>query len=238
MRGINTHQQSGHSLVVKRYPSKLDMRVRFPLPAPLTLPKKHRSLNSMKTIIKSLILSAAFGTVTAYAEETNEISKECEKIAQLVKQQVASDKSAVLEIVDTEVSKNPKCASLIVVSAIQASNATNSQVGQIVQAAGTAAPGQLNSIVAAAIGAAPGASSAINAAAQNVPGANGAVSANGINPIFGPGGGQAGKATGANDGGNTQNSPGNSGFLPGSVGATANNPGEEVESEPIVTVTP
>ena len=27
-------RKRGHSLVVKRYPSKLDMRVRFPLPAP------------------------------------------------------------------------------------------------------------------------------------------------------------------------------------------------------------
>ncbi len=31
---LNIHRQRGHSLVVKRYPSKLDMRVRFPLPAP------------------------------------------------------------------------------------------------------------------------------------------------------------------------------------------------------------
>ena len=30
----NLLKESGHSLVVKRYPSKLDMRVRFPLPAP------------------------------------------------------------------------------------------------------------------------------------------------------------------------------------------------------------
>jgi hypothetical protein len=33
---VSFGRQSGHSLVVKRYPSKLDMRVRFPLPAPLT----------------------------------------------------------------------------------------------------------------------------------------------------------------------------------------------------------
>ena len=182
----------------------------------------------MKTIIKSLILSAAFGTVTAYAGE----GEDCQKIAQQVRQQVAADKGAVLEIVDKAVSGNPDCASRIVGSAIEASGATNSQVGQIVQTAGTAAPSQLNSIIAAAIGAAPGASAAINAAAQNVPGVNGA---NVINPLFGPGGSQAGMATGANDAGNTQNSPGNSGFLLGSVAASANNPGENSSAAESVT---
>ena len=35
--GLTRVRESGHSLVVKRYPSKLDMRVRFPLPAPKLL---------------------------------------------------------------------------------------------------------------------------------------------------------------------------------------------------------
>ena len=38
-RGFSYPRESGHSLVVKRYPSKLDMRVRFPLPAPFKFPR-------------------------------------------------------------------------------------------------------------------------------------------------------------------------------------------------------
>ncbi len=40
--GFYLPRHRGHSLVVKRYPSKLDMRVRFPLPAPFSLKKSQK----------------------------------------------------------------------------------------------------------------------------------------------------------------------------------------------------
>ncbi|MBG7607391.1 MAG: hypothetical protein IZT59_05100, partial [Verrucomicrobia bacterium] len=118
----------------------------------------------MKTTIKYLFLTATFGMVTAHAQD----DKKSEEIAASVKEQVEADQSEVLEIVNKAVSENKECADSIVVAAIQASQASNAMVGEIVQTAGNASPGQINNIISAAIGAAPGASGAINAAAQAV----------------------------------------------------------------------
>lgn len=156
----------------------------------------------MKTTLKYLFLTAAFGVVTVHAED----DVDCEKIAASVAQQVKADKSEVLEIVDKAVSENKECADFIVIAAIQASNASEALVGQIVQTAGNAAPGQLSNIVAAAVGAAPSATGAINSAAQTVQGGAGAEAA--PNPLNAPGGTPAGQAQGAADAGSSQNSAG------------------------------
>jgi len=167
----------------------------------------------MKTTIKYLLLTAAFGAATANAGD----GTDCDDIADAVREQIRSggskeqikkDDAQILEIVRKAVSENQECAADIVAAAIQASNASNTLVGQIVKTAGNAAPGQINNIVAAATGAAPLAAAQINAAAQTVQ--QGGSAGGTPNPLDAPGATPAGEATGANDGGSSQGSAGNS----------------------------
>jgi hypothetical protein len=153
---LNAHRERGHSLVVKRYPSKLDMRVRFPLPAPSQSPTSQTSF-IMKKNISFILFSAALGLLTANgATDTSAVTNS-------VKTAVSADKSKVVEIVTKQVSETPNCACEIVKSAIDASNANAATVGLIVEAAISAAPDQMGLITKCALAAAPDASSAVYA---------------------------------------------------------------------------
>ena len=192
----------------------------------------------MKTIIKYLLLTAAFGAATANAGD----GTDCDDIADAVreqirnggsKEQIKKDDAQILEIVRKAVSENQECAADIVAAAIQASNASNTLVGQIVQTAGNAAPGQINNIVSAATGAAPLAAAQINAAAQTVQQGGTAGGGGAPNPLDAPGATPAGQATGVNDGGSSQGSAGNSSGGQGNPGV---NPNPEVtNATPVVT---
>jgi hypothetical protein len=140
----------GHSLVVKRYPSKLDMRVRFPLPAPFTnVPKFANLVPNMKQSIFFGVFSALLALISASAEV------DCLKLSLTIKAQVAAEQSKVLEIVSTEVSATPACACEIVKAAIEASAAKPETVAAIVEAAITAAPDQMRLVSQCAVAVAP-----------------------------------------------------------------------------------
>jgi hypothetical protein len=164
----------------------------------------------MKTTVKFLLMSAAFGMATAVVYGVEDIDR-CKEIVDSVTEQVEADKSEVLNIVQKAVEKNEACAGDIVSAAIQTSGANAQTTGAIVQTAGNAAPGQMSNIIAAAVGANPNATGAINAAAATVQGggtAPGGAPGGAPNALDGPGGSEAGQATGAADGGSSQSQAG------------------------------
>jgi len=157
MRSSHSRKR-GHSLVVKRYPSKLDMRVRFPLPAPFSN-LETATYPTMKITTQFALIGAALGLLSngAYAEA------DCLKLSASVKQAVSADQSSVLEVVQTEVAANVGCACEVVKAAIEASNADAATVASIVEAAATAAPEQMRLISQCAVAVAPDALSNVQA---------------------------------------------------------------------------
>lgn len=143
-------RQRGHSLVVKRYPSKLDMRVRFPLPAPFNFyPTDQQTKHPMKKYINSILITTALGVFGVNAEV------DCIALSQSVTLEVTADSSKVLEIVSKEVAAAPSCSCEIVKAAIKASEAESKTVAAIVEAAISAAPDQMRLISQCAIATAP-----------------------------------------------------------------------------------
>lgn len=112
----------------------------------------------MKKIINSILLTAALGAFFAAAEEID-----CTALADSVANEVAADKSQVLEIVTKEVAAAPDCACEIVKAAIKASEADVQTVVAIVEAASSEAPNHLLLIAKCAVAAAPDANDAITA---------------------------------------------------------------------------
>jgi hypothetical protein len=143
-----THR--GHSLVVKRYPSKLDMRVRFPLPAPKISKLLFPTRTHMKKTLTFALLSAALGLVQANAAPVD-----CVALTASVQNAVKNDQSKVLEIVSKEVAAAPSCACEVVKSAIEASAAEAKAVAAIVEAAAIAAPEQMRLVSQCAVAVAP-----------------------------------------------------------------------------------
>ncbi len=140
--------QRGHSLVVKRYPSKLDMRVRFPLPAPIKF-SDPQTLIIMKKTLGFLLTGVVCGTLSAGA------AVDCIARSVSVKNSVAAEQSKVVEIVSDEVTATPSCACEIVKVAIEASNADAEIVAAIVEAAAIAAPDQMRLVAQCAVAVAP-----------------------------------------------------------------------------------
>jgi hypothetical protein len=139
------HLFSGHSLVVKRYPSKLDMRVRFPLPAPFfpspTPMKKH--------IIFALALASA--TFASAAPKTD-----CKAVSgPLKKAVVGKSLKRVLAMIDKEVKASPNCACELVKSAIKGYKPRPHTVAAMVDTAIMAAPERMDEILQCALTAAP-----------------------------------------------------------------------------------
>lgn len=149
----------GHSLVVKRYPSKLDMRVRFPLPAPSN--SEYAAVQPITIMKKTIFLAslcASLGLGSASAED-----KDCGNVTLSVKAAVAAEQSKVLEIVTNEVSSSPACSCEVVKAAIESSGADVKTVAAIVEAAITAAPDQMRLIAQCAIAVAPDALAEVQA---------------------------------------------------------------------------
>ncbi len=132
------------------------MRVRFPLPAPISF-QKPQILNYMKKTIYFALLSAVLGTLTASAEV------DCLKLSLSVKLLASQAQSKVLEIVSEEVSAAPGCACEIVKAAIEGSKADVDTVAAIVEAASIAAPDQMRLISQCAVAVAPDALAKVQA---------------------------------------------------------------------------
>jgi hypothetical protein len=166
-------RKRGHSLVVKRYPSKLDMRVRFPLPAPIFI--SNQPPTHMKKTTQFALIGAALGLLSngAYA------AIDCQKLSSSIKDAVSASQSSVLEIVQVEVAANPGCACEVVKAAIEASNADAATVASIVEVAATAAPEQMRLISQCAVAVAPDALAGVEAVLAKIDpsrGESGAVS--------------------------------------------------------------
>lgn len=156
---VNVLSSRGHSLVVKHYPSKLDMRVRFPLPAPqhhnsiINLPPKTNT-NTMKTSLKFALLSVIFGTTAAIANDVKS-EVDCTVITTSVQNEVTTNASLVLSIVEKFVKANPQCACEIVKTSIASSKADAKTVASIVEVAAVAAPDQMRLVAQCALAIAP-----------------------------------------------------------------------------------
>ncbi len=203
--GDKSFRQRGHSLVVKRYPSKLDMRVRFPLPAPIASnPTDQQIEPPMKNIFKSLLMVTALGIASTQAQDE---AKTPDSVKRVIKS-ISADKedSNVQKVVGTETKKDPNSVCEIVKAAIVTAKASKITVGKIVQAAAAEAPDRLDLIVQCATAAAPDASGNIQAAAAS---ARGTMASSGSNPLNFPGDGSepVGPQPGT-DGGNSIIKPG------------------------------
>ncbi len=105
----------------------------------------------MKKTIQFALVGAALGLLSqgALAEV------DCQKLSASVKEAVAAETSAVLEIVQREVAANAGCACEVVKSAIEASSADAATVAAIVETASTAAPEHMRLISQCAVAVAP-----------------------------------------------------------------------------------
>lgn len=189
-RLLGSPQQRGHSLVVKRYPSKLDMRVRFPLPAlhaQFSVPKIRPT---MKKSIQSAAFGAILGMLSAGPISAGESS--CTGEAAAVRDAIKANPADTLAVVEKSVSASPGCSCEIVKAAIEASRSdSKSALGSsaddsktvlaIVRTAAAAAPDQTSLIAKCAASVAPEAADAIQAFAGGLAGAN---------PLDFPSGGQ------------------------------------------------
>lgn len=114
----------------------------------------------MKMTLRFALLSAAFGLLSTSAAFAD---VDCAKLTQSVKQAIAADASATLQIVEKEISANPGCACEVVKAAIEQSKADAKLVASIVETAATAAPQHMRLISQCAVAVAPDALSNVQA---------------------------------------------------------------------------
>ena len=79
--------------MVKPQPSKLAIRVRFPLPAPNSTISQKKRMNMKATLSSALIACVAVFTSSLQAEEAD-----CLKVANLVKKQIEADADNILKL--------------------------------------------------------------------------------------------------------------------------------------------
>jgi hypothetical protein len=106
----------------------------------------------MKTTLKFALITSLFGfaSVTSYAAEVD-----CAKLSFSIKEEVAANRSMVLQIVEKSVLANPTCACEIVKAAITTTEADVKLVTAIVEVAATAAPEQMRLIAQCAVAVVP-----------------------------------------------------------------------------------
>ena len=115
----------------------------------------------MKTTSTFAVLGTILGlsAVSGFAAE----APDCFKASEAVKVAVAAKPSKVLELVETHVAANEKCACEIVRAAIVASEADKNLVASIVTSAANAAPSEARLIAQCAIAVAPDAVNEVQA---------------------------------------------------------------------------
>lgn len=142
--------------MVKLQPSKLAMRVRFPLPARhFQTNMNYRKFASNLTFLTLVIGHASF------AADCAALQKELEKA-------VRAHPQTVTDAVETAVRAKPSCASALVTAAITASEANSELVSRIVSAAVKAAPNEAVTIAESAISASPTSSDSVATVVQEV----------------------------------------------------------------------
>lgn len=139
--------------MVKRQPSKLATRVRFPLPAPDTQLQPIRLMNSA---IRTRITGLSLALLSVAASTLASSPPNCDKIAQDVRESVTKEPSKVLMIVEDALVISESCACEIVKAAITASKADKPMVKQIVQTAIAVAPKMSPVIIECANSVSPG----------------------------------------------------------------------------------
>ena len=136
--------------MVKFQPSKLAMRVRFPLPAPC-----------LQWSVASFLI-----TIMAAAPIRAAESAPCEPVVKKMRAAIAARPARLLLAVEDALAAGESCAGSIVAAAIEATRADERLLGDIVFTAVSAAPSMTAAIVEAAIGAAPASSATIKAAME------------------------------------------------------------------------
>jgi uncharacterized membrane protein YgcG len=160
-RGLDSFRKRGHSLMVKPQPSKLDTRVRFPLPAPNHRTASPASIKTMKPYLASL---TAFAWVCGASALHAGPPADCKAIYKSVFSSVRSKPAEVLTIVTDQVKATPTCACEVIKASILASKPKPAKVGAIVGAAVTAAPAQADVIKECALEVRPDAAGEIDKA--------------------------------------------------------------------------
>ena len=114
----------------------------------------------MKNTVRFALLSAALGLLSSSAAFAK---VDCVKHVLSIKQAIAANPSATLQIVEKEVTLTPACACELVKAAIQASKADVKLVAAIVETAATVAPEHRHLIGQCAVAVAPDALAAVQA---------------------------------------------------------------------------
>lgn len=128
----------------------------------------YRNANRIKMKVSdqqaSGILAGLAQISAAYQKpgETSD-SADCPSVVMSLEQRVKLDSSMILEIVESEIAANPNCACEIVKTAIKASDANATLVGDITEVAITASPESMRMISQCAIAAMPEALPAVQA---------------------------------------------------------------------------
>lgn len=142
--------------MVKLQPSKLIMRVRFPLPAPFADCINRSNIKIMKKTIKLALAATAVVASSVFAED-------CQKLSSDVTLEVTKSPEDVLSLVSKYVAANEGCGCEVVKAAIVVTEADKALVAQIVEAAISQAPKEMNTIATCAIAVAPDAHKEIQA---------------------------------------------------------------------------
>ena len=144
--------------MVKLQPSKLAMRVRFPLPAPILL----AFLLMIRHCLILAFLSLACGVGLAQDDSPcSEVQRELEAVIKEFPEMAA-------ENVAIHVRRRPECAGALIESAIAASQASDELVASMVRAAVGSAPGKAVAIAESAIATAPSASDEVAQVVQEL----------------------------------------------------------------------
>jgi hypothetical protein len=141
-----------------RYPSKLVMRVRFPLPAPKVsinqlIPQKispKNNNNTMKTTSRIALVATAL--CSAVIASTTPVDT---SVVAVIKSDLSQNKQTLLQTVTSHVSANPELACEIVKTVVRESKCDVATVASIVETAALAAPDQIRMIAQCAVAVAP-----------------------------------------------------------------------------------
>jgi hypothetical protein len=121
----------------------------------LQQPSPYRNVTRRASEIPAERVQSGLNLISAVYRESGKPETSCEKLTLSVQQGIRLDDSKLLEIVDTEVRANPKCACEIVKAAIGISDADTGTVLSIVETSVIAAPEMMRLISQCAIAADP-----------------------------------------------------------------------------------
>lgn len=152
--------------MVKLQPSKLAMRVRFPLPAPRkTIFSNHMFPRSLALLPRAFLFTALF-SLNGQAQ-TDAL---CEDAQQQLSAEIRSNPQAAVSLLGRAIQSAESCAPRLLATAIAASGADGPTVGMLLTEAIQRVPAEVVAIADSAIGAAPSASDVIAEVVQQMMG--------------------------------------------------------------------